>query len=361
MDAKPKATEDLQQTDSVASETVLETEEIASILSHYDIGEILSVRIYHRGSSRSPKALIDSGIGQLLLKRRGPGRDDPHRIFFEHAVHERLGSAGYPVAEIIRSARSQSAVMRSDSGIYELFRYVKASRCDGSHASLESCGESLAIMHDTLSGMDSNAPAVEGYHDSRKLTSALKRYAKKFDSAGRDCCQFILKSAVKAAAAVDSMGWSKWPRTVMHGDWHPGNVLYGDDGKVSLVLDFDAVRIDPHVSDLAAAVLHFGRYVACRERGDESTWPVQIDHDAAASIIKGYVSASNAEIIDGLILMVIPELMIEAVVMETMPPLIRDGRFSEYEAEEFLPIVADSISRIQQESGPLFHKMREVL
>ena len=359
MDLKPQATDGHPATGSDVPGTVLETEEIASILNHYEIGDISSIRVYPRGSSRSPKALVESGIGPLLLKRRGPGRDDPHRILFEHAVHEKLDESGYPVAEIIRSARSQSTVVRSETGIYELFRYVKSSRCDGSAKSLESCGEVLAIMHDTLSGMDTDAPQVQGYHGSTELTAALKRYGEALGSEGQDMCQILLRSCVDAASAVESLGWSGWTRTVMHGDWHPGNVLFGNDGKVSLVLDFDAVRIDPHVSDIAAAVLHFGRYVACRVRGEESTWPLQIDHDAAASIIKGYVSASTSDFLDSLIIMAIPELMVEAVIMETMPPLIRDGRFGHYEADEFLPLVVKSIQQIQEESGPLIRKMKE--
>ena len=70
MDVTPQATDDQQPTESVAPGTVLETEEIAAVLSRYDIGEIRSIRVYPRGSSRSPKALVDSGIGPLLLKQR---------------------------------------------------------------------------------------------------------------------------------------------------------------------------------------------------------------------------------------------------------------------------------------------------
>ena len=44
--------------------------EAAEILSRYDIGTISSVRAYQRGSSRAPKALVESERGEFLLKRR---------------------------------------------------------------------------------------------------------------------------------------------------------------------------------------------------------------------------------------------------------------------------------------------------
>jgi hypothetical protein len=52
-------------------------EELAVVLSHYDIGVITTLKEYARGSRKAPKLLIRSEKGDYLLKRAdslGKGR-----------------------------------------------------------------------------------------------------------------------------------------------------------------------------------------------------------------------------------------------------------------------------------------------
>ncbi len=49
----------------------------------------------------------------------------------------------------------------------------------------------------------------------------------------------------------------------------------------------------------------------------------------------------------------IPYLIIEALVMETMPVLIREGRFGHLDLQTILAQVVSSIERIRSESGRL--------
>ena len=338
----------------------INTDEIASALGHYDIGEVRSIRVYPRGSSRSPKALVESGIGSLILKRRGPGRDDPRRIVFEHAVHQRLESEGFPVVEIIRSAKSGSTVVRASGHIYELFRYIKASRCDGEAGSLESCGRTLAILHDTLLDFDEESPPVQSFHGVSDLVRHVERYADTIRSRGRRSCKAIIEGYQEAAWSVDALGWQEWPVSIVHGDWHPGNVLYDDGGQVSVVLDFDAARCEPRASDLASAILYFGRYVSRMHSGQESTWPVTVNHAAASSIVSGYAEAANRAPL-ATELAAIPALMVEAIILETMPSVIKNGRFGPHKAAGFLPQVVESIKRIQGDSGRLITSLRAIV
>ena len=52
-------------------------EELAVVLSHFDIGVIESVTEFPRGSRKAPKLLIVSEQGKFLLKRRAGGKNDP--------------------------------------------------------------------------------------------------------------------------------------------------------------------------------------------------------------------------------------------------------------------------------------------
>jgi Ser/Thr protein kinase RdoA (MazF antagonist) len=218
----------------------------------------------------------------------------------------------------------------------------------------------MATLHESLKDLESKAPEVTSYHAVKELTTIVNRYAGTLRSRGRRACATLVEAYDESVECVEALGWSSWPTSVVHGDWHPGNVLFGEDGEVALVLDFDAVRADPRVADIAAAVLHFGRYVNSRSDHDESSWPVRVDGDAACEFLRGYIQATSIPL-EGTELAAIPALMIEAVILETMPSMIRDGRFGHHDAKAFLPLVATSVERLQAESGRLIGQMRAMV
>src|SRR3954451_809534 len=61
-------------------------EELAVVLSNFDIGVIEPVTEYPRGSRKAPKPLIASDQGKFLMKRRASGKDDPFKVAFSHAL-----------------------------------------------------------------------------------------------------------------------------------------------------------------------------------------------------------------------------------------------------------------------------------
>ena len=71
-------------------------EELAIILSHFDIGVVDSIVEFPRGSRKAPKLLIVSEQGKFLLKRRARGKDDPFKVAFTHALQLFLASKQFP-------------------------------------------------------------------------------------------------------------------------------------------------------------------------------------------------------------------------------------------------------------------------
>ena len=61
-------------------------DELAIVLSNFDIGVIETIKDYARGSRKAPKLLIRSEKGEYLLKRRARGKDDPFKVAFSHAL-----------------------------------------------------------------------------------------------------------------------------------------------------------------------------------------------------------------------------------------------------------------------------------
>ena len=61
-------------------------DELAIVLSHFDIGVIESIQEYPKGSRKAPKILITSEQGKFLLKRRARGKDDAFKVACESAA-----------------------------------------------------------------------------------------------------------------------------------------------------------------------------------------------------------------------------------------------------------------------------------
>ncbi len=336
------------------------SDEVTEILARYDIGSISSVRAYQRGSSRAPKALIESDQGEFLLKRRAPGRDDPTRIKFEHTVHRELRKAGYPVAEIMASKRSQSTAIRGRHGMYELFRFIRSNRCHGTISELEACGAALSDFHGILNDFEYSMPHKSGFHDVSRINRHMEKYSSRFSRRSRRVCNQIRDCYTEAAHSVDSLGWSKWSTTIVHGDWHPGNVLFGEQSNVRVVLDFDNVRKEPRIVDIASGILHFGRYVTALHKNEGSTWPVELHENSVKSFARGYASHATRSPV-ATELAALPALIVEAIALETIPSLLREGRFGEHSANEFLPVVLESLKNMLSNSGRLIATLQTIL
>ncbi|HIA55473.1 MAG TPA: aminoglycoside phosphotransferase family protein [Candidatus Melainabacteria bacterium] len=84
--------------------------------------------------------------------------------------------------------------------------------------------------------------------------------------------------------------------TLVHGDYHPGNILFSrtDDGHISgSVVDFDHMRWEHPFYDIAYALIMFARKpVTNSDTTDVSSFGMQrIDWSLARSFIDGYVNA----------------------------------------------------------------------
>src|SRR5688500_3950144 len=81
-------------------------EELAIVLSHFDIGIIDSIVEFPRGSRKAPKLLIVAEQGKFLLKRRARGKDDPFKVAFCHAIQLYLASKQFPLPHLIGDRKS---------------------------------------------------------------------------------------------------------------------------------------------------------------------------------------------------------------------------------------------------------------
>src|SRR5438270_1262523 len=100
------------------------TDELAIVLSHFDIGIVESITEYPRGSRKAPKLLIGAEQGKFLLKRRARGKDDPFKVAFSHALQLYLASKQFPLPHLVGTKKTNNSMLQWRNSVYELFEFI---------------------------------------------------------------------------------------------------------------------------------------------------------------------------------------------------------------------------------------------
>ncbi len=304
--------------------------ELAIVLSHYDLGVIESAKEFPRGSRRSPKLLLQTEKGKFLLKRRAQGRDEPLRVAFAHALVEHVRGKQVPAAALLPTRHERGTVLRIEGHVYECFEFVEGERYDDSLEQTTHAGVTLAQYHEAV--LDFHAewmPPHASYHDAAMVRTGLNTIPT--TTAGHDSVvgheaellettQRLYELYDEASTRVEAEGFPGWPSTIIHGDWHPGNLLFFGQ-RVVAVLDFDAARFQPPVIDIAYGMLQFS---ILRGEDDPAQWPDFIDESRTRRFWTGFRSRGDVPIGQR---RVIPDLMVEALIGEAALPIAITGSF----------------------------------
>ena len=315
------------------------TGELVRVLSHYDIGIILQVKPLSGGSRRAPKMVLISEQGKFLLKRRPKGKDDLYRVAFAHAVQNHLAAKAFPVTCLLATRDKNNTVLQLDNHIYELFKFVTGSRYDGLPEATIDAGRQLAKFHRHLTDFAYES-ALGGlktcFHDSSTVRRHLKTLASKRmanpDKKLRTTAEALMTLYNESSVCVNELGFDSWAHQVVHGDWHPGNMLFSKH-KLAAVLDFDSVRIAPPMTDLANGMLQFS---IVGGRPNPNDWPDYFDQDKLVQFLNGYrrVIKPDKNKLNSLL-----DLMIETMIAEAVLPIVATGFFGHLSGTDFLQMI----------------------
>ena len=198
-------------------------------------------------------------VGQQVLRRY---RDRPpvDTVVFEHAILDHLGKLGWPVAVPVATKDGQR-ILEVEGRLYALFPRLPGRRgAPERPRDPRTLGRMLGRLHDDLAGCRYQAPRTifapilsvsttwgTGTHTVDELFQSYVRESPE-DAA---YCLRTLAGVRDEAAAIDT---SAMTRTLIHGDWHAGNLLF-IRGEVTGVLDFDFAHPDLRVADLAVSAI----------------------------------------------------------------------------------------------------------
>ena len=325
-------------------------EELTIIMSHFDIGVIESIVEYPRGSRKAPKLLVVSEQGKFLLKRRARGRDDPYKVAFSHAIQLYLASKQFPLPHLIGTRRDNNSMLQWRNAVYELFEYIPGQGYPQTLEATFDSGRVLGLYHKLLNDFQSEwQPASGSYHAAPAVEQGIKMIPQAVQGTAAQInalLKFIQESYRHAAQVSDQLGLDRWPKQIVHADWHPGNMLFRDN-RVVAVIDYDSSRLLPRIIDIANGALQFSII-----GGDEDVtkWPEYLDETRYRRFLRGYdevMLLSEAEIRS------IPWLMIEALIAESVFPIAATGTFGRMEGLQFLEMVQRKIYWMQRSADKL--------
>jgi Ser/Thr protein kinase RdoA (MazF antagonist) len=335
-----------------------DSHEMALVLSHFDLGVIEQLRIFQRGSRRSPKLRIKSQRGEYLLKRRAAGQDDPFRVAFAHDLQLFLAARGFPVPGLIGTRGENNSMLQLNGRVYELFHYVHGTRYDKSVPQAEVAGQTLGTLHRLLADfLPQYSPPPGSFHGAADMEAKLSlvpgAIAALEPQGDRQrilaCCDFLKQVYRDAAGRVDAAGFRSWTRTVLHGDWHPGNLIF-QNAVVVGVLDFDSSRMEPRAAEIANGLLQFSLRMESPEQ--PQTWPDGLDVNLIRALARGY-DQTAARPIGRDERRALPWLMIEAMIAETVVPIAATGSFARIAGSVFVSMVERKVRWIAEHADHL--------
>lgn len=317
---------------------IFATDELAIVLSHYDIGIIEAMAEYPRGSRKAPKLLIQAEHGKFLLKRRARGKDDPFKVAFSHALQMYLAGKQFPLPHLIGTKKDNNSMLQWRGTVYELFEYISGKSYPQTLEATFDSGRILSLYHKLLLEFKTEfQPSTGSYHMAPAVETGLRSISQSMGQSQNGAeilkmLSFLLDSYNYAANQVEELGLENWPKQIVHADWHPGNMLFRDNHVVA-VIDYDAARLLPRIVDIANGALQFS---ILGGEGDVDKWPEYIDESRFKRFLRGYdevMLLSHAEV------KALPWLMVEALIAEAVFPIAATGNFGRLEGLKFLQMV----------------------
>lgn len=325
------------QTRQSGQREAFSAEELAIIMSHFDIGVIDSIVEFPRGSRKAPKLLVVSEQGKFLLKRRAKGKDDPFKVAFAHALQLFLASKQFPLPHLIGTRKDNNSMLQWRGSVYELFEYIPGQPYPQTLEATSDAGRVLALYHKLLLDFKSEwQPTSGSYHLAPSVEQGLRTIPQALGITPEHelygTLKYLHESYRYAAQRVEELGLEKWPKQIVHADWHPGNMLFRENHVVA-VIDYDAARLLSRIIDAANGALQFSII-----GGDEDVakWPEYIDESRFKRFLYGY---DEVMLLSAVEVKAIPWLMIEALVAEAVFPIAATGTFGRMDGTAFLNMV----------------------
>ena len=222
--------------------TQVPAEQLDAFLTGFDVGRLVSCKGIAEGVENS-NYLVETDGGRFILTLY-ENRVDPADLPWFVALLDHLARAGLPVPRFIAD-RGGAQLHRLCDRAAALIEFLSGiSVTEPTAAQAEATGGALARLHDAVAGFTTERPNTLGPAGWREL-------ADRCGAAALDGIAPGLATRVSIELAWLADRWPRdLPRSVIHADLFPDNVLMLDD-RVSGLIDFYFACTDITAYDIA--------------------------------------------------------------------------------------------------------------
>lgn len=204
------------------------------------------------------KIFIDTPAGAFFLKQIPWYCDEPSLNRFRQDWTEQLHAAGVLVPKPMRTCSGQ-AWAEVDDARFTITGAIVGSAWAGGEVPLEAAMRLLASLH-AVKPQRPELATNEDYFDLVADHIALAQDL--LEESGADP-SLRLKAAfapllARARDQALAAGWNDLPRTGIHGDFSPWNIVLSGDGRRALACDFDNADHGQRLHDIVEAMFSFG-------------------------------------------------------------------------------------------------------
>ncbi len=273
------------------------------VLEHYDLGRIVDCSHI---SAQPPIATfkVTTRNKSFCLKRHRPEKS-LEQLEQELNLHNRLRDRGFALAPAVVPTSAGSLYTRSGGSKWSLFEFIESDPpFDWTDPTWtpEHClaaGSTLAMLHshgraifeehrrnDSVGRLASIVPTLPAYMRSGIEALTL---CPEHDSAchGLDGTWLYSKASTLSARIISSEERQGVAPVLVHGDYHPGNLLFRNKQVVG-VLDFEYAHFESPLFDLGYAALFF-----CTEKHPVSAADSRLlKRKHCNSLIEGYLHSA---------------------------------------------------------------------
>ncbi|MCC6442844.1 MAG: phosphotransferase [Armatimonadetes bacterium] len=239
-------------------------QELETVLSHYNVG-LLHGDPQPGSGTANTNLRLETSTGIYFLKRRNPKYAVESYVAFDHALMEYLApfDLGTPLAIPTREGRRW---LRLEGEVYELCPFRPGGPHDRhSLPQIAAAGRSLAAYHRAVRDFAPPPGKEWPRYDSPCLTrEGVEAMCEELGQRlSAEECAYLMDQVALLESALPDERYRSLPRLVIHGDYHPGNLLF-QENEVSGVFDLDWATVQPRLRDLAD-----GLFLFCGERASD--------------------------------------------------------------------------------------------
>lgn len=279
---------------------MINPKDLKKICAEYNIGEYISIKEVLDGVLNE-NYIVHTTTGNYFIKSvREKSKNKLHII---HEVESYMKSCGIPAIAML-ATKTDAIFVPSDTSVYTLYLFIenrKKSQSEYNEQDYFTLGEMLGKIHVIGNGDIPSYLKLKEFKRSSFEVALGKLEGYKKDILSKnildDSDQLFLKYIdLKLHVALKIKDVSIVNDTLIHGDFHPGNILFDTEMGIIGVCDWEKSEYAPRAYELARSLL----YICYRNGYNTSDILTHV-----ASFLNGYlskISINTEEMIAGLYL-----------------------------------------------------------